>query len=130
MSGLRAEEPGSSPPIRGLDRASPSPPGGRGSPAARVACARVWTDEWCVLACVRDWECARLDENACRERERRRRKKDTNTTTEEKQIEKNAKERNSAFLKEGQIYESLKGRTLEMTKVDIVITMIFFVLLS
>lgn len=37
------------------------------SPAARVACAREWTDELCVLGCVRDWEYARLGENACRD---------------------------------------------------------------
>lgn len=37
------------------------------SPAARDTCARVWTDELCVLGCVRDWEYARLGENACRD---------------------------------------------------------------
>lgn len=33
--------------------------GGARSPAARVACAREWTDDLCVLGCVRDWECVR-----------------------------------------------------------------------
>lgn len=54
--------------------------GGARSPAARVACAREWTDELCVLGCVRDWEYASLGENACRDG-----KKNTITTSEEKQ---------------------------------------------
>lgn len=71
MSGLSAEEPGSSPPTRSPDGAPSSPPEGEArSPAARVACAREWTDELCVLGCVRDWECARLSENACRDGEK------------------------------------------------------------
>lgn len=52
------------------NRAPSSPPwlGEARSPAARVACcARVWTDELCVLGCVRDWEYASLGENACRD---------------------------------------------------------------
>lgn len=70
MSGLNAEEPGSSPPIRCPNRAPSSPPGGRGqeSGCACRICAREWTDELSVLGCVRDWEFARLGENACKRR--------------------------------------------------------------
>lgn len=46
---------------------------------------REWTDESCVLGCVRDWECARLGENACRDEEKTTTTKDTKTTSEEKQ---------------------------------------------
>lgn len=70
MSGLSAEEPGSSPPTKKTPPTGHHPlplVGGARSPAARVACAREWTDELCVLGCVRDWEYARLGENACRD---------------------------------------------------------------
>lgn len=91
MSGLSAEEPGSSPPdetppwlgtVPLLHHHHPSNPpvGGARSPAERVACAREWTDELCVLGCVRDWECAVLGENACRDWEvgKKGKKKDKN----------------------------------------------------
>lgn len=48
------------------NRAPSSPPGGRGQESGwRIACAREWMDELCVLGCVRDWESARLGQNAC-----------------------------------------------------------------
>lgn len=94
--------------------APPSPPGGWGrSPAARVACAREWTDELCVLGCVRDWENARLGENACRDGE-----KETNTTSGEKwkwETQQWGHQRCQAFgWKRLILYISLKGRTLDM----------------
>lgn len=100
--------------------------GGARSPAARVACAREWTDELCVLGCVRDWEYARLGENACRDGKKKQ------ITSEEKQIEKRNNEVSKGFrkeilpLKERLILKSLKGRTLEMKKKIIVITRILF----
>lgn len=52
------------PSIGRLPILSPMAVGGARSPATRVACAREWTSG----VCVRAWlECARLDENACRE---------------------------------------------------------------
>lgn len=41
---------------------------GQESGCACRICAREWTDELSVLGCVRDWECARLGENACKRR--------------------------------------------------------------
>lgn len=66
MAGLSAEEPGSSPPTtRPRKRRHPLPAaGGAGSPAERIACAREWVDELCMLGCVRDWQCVRLAENS------------------------------------------------------------------
>lgn len=64
MSGLSAEEPGSSPPTRG-PRWGVSPPRWWAGPESSCACAREWTSGVC--ACL---ECARrLDVNACREKQ-------------------------------------------------------------
>lgn len=50
------------------NRAPSSPPDGRGQESGwRIACAREWMDELCVLGCVRDWEYASLGWNACRD---------------------------------------------------------------
>lgn len=101
--------------------------GGARSPAARVACAREWTDELCVLGCVRDWEYARLGENACREGE-----KIQIQHLKRNKIEKRNNEVSKGFrkeilpLKERLILKSLKGRTLDMRKKIIVITRILF----
>lgn len=77
MSGLSAEEPGSSPPNEtprlgtALHHPSYQSVGGDRSPAERVACARKWTDELCCVclaACVTG-QYAVLGENACRDGE-------------------------------------------------------------
>lgn len=118
MSGLSAEEPGSSPPTRRpplspigqpsstttSSSSSPVSPrwGGAGSPTERVACAREWTDEICV------W--IRLAATG--------KKKQTTTTSEEKRnntVTQRLQERNSAFWTR-LILKSLKGRTLENGK--------------
>lgn len=87
------------------------------SPAARVACAREWMDELCVLGCVRDWEYARLGENACRDG-----KKIPIQHLKRNKIEKRNNEVRKGFrkeimpLKERLILKSLNGRTLDMEK--------------
>jgi len=97
------------------------------SPAARVACAREWTDELCVLGCVRDWEYARLGENACRDG-----KKIPIQHLKRNKIEKCNNEVRKGFrkeilpLKERLILKSLNGRALDMGKKKIVIARIIF----
>lgn len=64
------------------NRATPSPPGGRGLESSwRIACAGEWVDELCVLGCARDWVCASPSKSACRDGG----KKNTSATPEEKQ---------------------------------------------
>ncbi|KAF6725787.1 hypothetical protein FQA47_017836 [Oryzias melastigma] len=80
------------------------------SPAARVACE---SESGAADLCVREWECARLGENACRDGKRSKPiRRDT--------IEKNAtislaKDSGKKFcLCVRLILKSLKGRTLDM----------------
>lgn len=122
MSGLSAEEPGSSPPTRRPDGAPSSPPtttpppvGRARSPTARVACAREWMDELCVClaACVtgsvQGWVRTHAETG-----------KETKTTSEEKQKLRNATTRlekvsGKKFCQRKRlILLYLKGRTLDM----------------
>ena len=88
--------------------------GGARSPAARVACAREWTDELCVLGCVRDWEVCETGWERMQRRE-----KNTNNIWRETKLRNEASKgfRNEILpLKERLILKSLKGRTLDMKK--------------
>lgn len=117
MSGLSAEEPGSSPPTRRPDGAPSSPPGGRGpeSGCACRVCERM--DGWVVCAWLRAWL------GVCKAGWERmqRREKDTNTS-EEKQKLRNATMRLAKIsgkkfcLWKRLILQSLKERTLDMWK--------------
>jgi len=72
------------------------------SPAARDACAREWMDELCVLGCVRDWEYARLGENACRDGKKIpiQHLKRNKIEKRNNEVRKRFQERNSAFERE------------------------------
>lgn len=135
MSGLNAEEPGSSPPTRrsplppsdGRGR-HPLLPGGRGqeSDCACRMCKREWGRMSCVFAWLRAWLGSVRD--WVRTHAETGEKKDTNNIWRESKMCKCATargatmtlaevsgKRNSAFER-GQFLRSLKGRILDMRK--------------
>ena len=119
MSGLSAEEPGSSPPTRRPDGAPSSPPGGRGqeSGCACRMCERM--DGWVVCAWLRAWL------GVCKagwERMQRWGKRYKYNIWRETKLRNATNEAIKGFRKEflplkgGWSSKSLKGRTLDMKK--------------
>lgn len=108
----------------------PLPPGGWGqeSGCACRICAREWTDELSVLGCVRDWEYARLGENACKRWGKKIQiqhlERNKNWETQHFEVSKGFR-KEILPLNERLILKSLKGRTLDKKKI-IVITRIIF----